>query len=272
MKLKKLCSLMLLAAIAAGTVAPTTGFAAGNSVDSNGSITYKQGDGGDPGDVTDPGEGGGIDEPDSPDVYSPLMIIGATSYVFGQDENETSEAGTTYSVQPFEVIKGTPTGKYTPHFVEFRDVRSDEASYTARKYQISAKITSPFTNGGRVLKGASITFNNLNLQAQKGTDYITGNSGTDYKLASTVQLEQGNTGESAGDSKAFLEMNTTESTGQGRFHLLFGDNTEGPGAGTTKNLDENVQLTVPGSQIIQDGEYEATITWTIADVYTPSIS
>lgn len=271
MKMKKLCSTVLLAAIAAGVAAPLTASAAAESYDSKGSITYEQKTGGDTGSVTDPEEGEDIDEPTPNPDKAPLMIIGASDLVFGQDTNDTSETLVTFDVQPFEKVQeGMDTGEYTPHFVEFRDVRSDAASVADRQYNVSAAITSPFTTtGGALLKGVSITYNDIGFQSQKnatgGAIYDTGTAVTDYNIgsgSSSVTLQQTDTG--AGASAKFLSVDTDGTKAQGRFHIVFGTNTTGPGTGTDKVLDDGVQLTVPAGQTFVDGTYTATITWTIA--------
>lgn len=280
MKMKKLCSAALLAAIAAGTLAPIAGFAAANSTTSDGSITYEQTTGGPTGPVTDPDEGEDIDEPEPNPDLSPLMMIGATDYVFGQDKNDTSTALSTYDVQPFEKIQaGAATGDYTPHFVQFRDVRSAQSYYDYRGYKVTAAITSPFTfNDGvndNILNGASITFNDIDFKSQPDTltgdpIYNTGTSGDDFTIGGTggsITLMQNDAG--AGSSAEFLEVHSDEDTGMGVFNLVFGDNQVGGDVSGVKNLDDGVQLTVPAGLTIKDGTYNATVTWTIANVPAP---
>lgn len=282
MKLRTLGAATLVAALAAGTLLPT-GVLAENSHTSDGTIRYEQTTGGDPGDVTDPEDGDDIDEPETNPNHDPLMIIGATSYDFidkeAVDEEgkplekvEIVEGLKLYDAAPFQkTVDGEAAGT-ARHFVEFRDIRATEAVRLSRNYDISAAITTPFTfttdNGNGediVLKGAEILYNDVQFLPQFGSDYETGVSGEHYTLTNSVRLSQG--GENAtepGASATFLDVHSSGTNAAGRFHLAFG--AERPAEDATH--DSGVQLEVPGGQIITEGDYSATITWTIADTPT----
>lgn len=283
MKLRTLGAATLVAALAAGTLLPTGVLAVDGTPDardSTGTIRYEQTTGGDPGDVTDPEDGDDIDEPETNPNHDPLMIIGATSYDFIDadadgnplDPVEIVEGLQTYDVVPFEkMVNGESIGK-ARHFVEFRDIRATEAVRLSRNYDISAAITSPFmmtTAAGEevVLNGAQIHYNNVQFAPQPGSTYETGVSGPDYTLSNTVTLTQGGPEGNLtepGASATFLDVHSSGTNAAGRFHLLFG--TDRPAEDATH--DDSVQLEVPAGQIITEGEYSATITWTIADTPT----
>jgi hypothetical protein len=233
-------------------VLPLAAQAQENSYDTEGVITYEQGN--KPPIVTPPGtEGPEIKEPGVNPEVSPLMIIAATPIDFGQQENTTTAQ--TYYAKDFETTAKTGNDdKLTmENFVKFRDIRATDS----REYKIYVQMTKQFTKDTSILKGAELNYSNLRLlTTSSNQDNMPALE--DRTLASTIKLTPGVDGTSAGDPQLVYENNSVEK-GFGIYDITFGE--------FGNNSKDSVKLNVPANLPILKGQYVSEMTWSITDTF-----
>lgn len=295
MKKRTLCSLALVAAIGATTLA-TPAFAdngLATQKESAGKVEFKEDTDGsnedkDPepdGNVT-PGEGEEIDPPYTPNEdKGPLMIDGVTDLEFKVQKAVTTDKLYYAEQVPVYVngTKGTANEEikgYRGNYLQFTDRRVDNRT----PYTLQASMTKQFTEpGGGVLRGAQLIYNNPSLQTEVDPlDSIHPTIVTPtFTLAdgagATTVLETKNAADGFGtytlefgysaEYAKKVNQAITDGVFPGKTPLTEAESRGVPNAADA-NLIENgsVQLFVPGGAVKKTGTdvvYSATITWNL---------
>lgn len=247
----KLTGVALLLAVGLGISVPTISKAAPGDVVGKGNIKFTQDNSTNPSNV-EPGESTGeINEPTQNTEANPLKIVSVTDLDFDTHAIVSNDANKTYDAKAFKTkFKENGNDTVMPHFIRFQDVRAEKDT---NFFTISAELTKQFTNGSRVLNGATIDYKDISLVT--GTNHVTiPNTAVAGTLEPTVSL--------ALKQKKVILTNKQEGKGYGVFELMFGDKQK------TKDKPEaynSVTLNIPGSNVLRTGEYQAEITWSITD-------
>lgn len=248
----KLVGISLIAAVALGMVVPSAVKAAPGDVTGKGKINFTQDTTTNPSNV-EPGDSSGkeITEPTQNTEANPLKIVSVTDLDFNTHAILANDSDKSYDAKAFTttyVADGTTA--VMPHFIRFQDVRSDvDTNY----YTISAEMTKQFTNGTRVLNGATIDYKNVSLVTGTNTATMPSTSvaGT---LVPTFELKL--------NQKETILTNKQVNKGFGVFELMFGDKAATKANPASYN---SVTLNVPGTNVLKTGEYQSEITWSITD-------
>lgn len=262
MKMKnsyKLAGAALLAAVGVGLTVPSVTKADPN-VTSKGKVEFTQDTGGTTSEtevIPDPSTETPITEPTVNPDKSPLKIRSVTNLDFDTHEivsNETS-GDKVYPAKAFTTTKaGTTDAVKTSHFVSFQDVRQDtDTNFHAISAKITKQFTAPATGTAaeRKLDGATIAYKN----AQLVTATNAGTQPSENTVTPTFTLNDIDT--------TTVYTNKEAGKGYGKFHLVFGD--YGELDDTKAKAYDNVELHVPGTNVVKTGQYEAEITWSIVD-------
>ena len=253
MKTKTLCSVALLAVVAAGLALPAGANAEAKSQAAKGTMTFTEDN--DPKDVVDPEDPEKpIVDPKEPIIVNPdrgsFSIDAVTELNFGTDKVKAFASNPEYfaAAIPTKNADGDIT---RGNFVQFTDVRGT----ANHKYTVSAQLTKQFeANGtaGTFLKGATIDYSNaaITSAAQWPATTVAG-----FQLAADAA------GTGAGASVPVL-TNSDASKGIGTYTIEFGQY----GDGTADTTADSVKLTVPNTNILLADTYTAEITWSIAEV------
>ncbi|MGM0125868.1 hypothetical protein IGI37_003269 [Enterococcus sp. AZ194] len=275
MKTRTLCSAALLALVSSAVLLPVGASAAPveNPVPATGtgSITYTQGN--DEPDVHIPGKDGEedkIDEPSTPEDWSPLMVIAASPLNFKEHKIGTFTQEQTYYASNFTTTRTNSKQEVTmENFVKFRDIRGVKD----HNYTVSAQLTKQFTSATDpevFLKGAAVNFANAELVTTEtngenkpdftGADdvFMTAFTVAPNAATGTVSDTQ------AGDSVTVLS--TKGEKGFGVFDIKFGDITKAGSVEGKTQSEESVSLTVPHTAQLVATTYQAEITWSIAEL------
>ncbi|MEI5994479.1 WxL domain-containing protein [Candidatus Enterococcus mansonii] len=247
----KLAGAALMAAMGVGLALPSATKAAPGDVIGKGKITFTQDDTTNPTNLP-PGESTGpeLTEPTQNTEANPLKIVSVTDLDFDSKAIVANDSDKTYDAKAFKTTTTDGTDAVMPHFIRFQDVRADvDTNY----HTVSAEMTKQFTNGTRVLDGATIDYKNVSL--------ITGTNAT-TKPDTTVEGALKPTFNLALNQKETVLSNKQEGKGYGVFELMFGDKDA-----TVANPDsyDSITLNIPGTNVLKTGEYEAEITWSITD-------
>ena len=213
-------------------------------------------EGEDGGTVTDPGGGGEIVLPGpgedgengivNPGQKTPLRISLLTAFNFGKIKmsGNTKE----YHAELPQVTLATKEKQERPNFVQVTDNRGTNAGW-----HLTAKISEQFKNEESVLTGSTITLDNgwAIPQATDLKEYMP-------SVSKPVVLTEE-------DSE--LIANGPVDKGMGTWNVLYGSMDEAEKA-TKGDARESVTLEIPGKVKKQEGNYKATVEWTLAD--TPS--
>ncbi|MGM0125941.1 hypothetical protein IGI37_003342 [Enterococcus sp. AZ194] len=292
MKKRTLCSAALLALVSTAVLAPVSAAAeavagpvAGPvNAEGTGSITYEQGNDQPP--VTPPGEDGpNIIGPEKPGTWSPLMVIGASSLDFETQKIGQFTEAQEYYAAPFTTNEELESGEVGPaitmeNFVKFRDIRGVKS----HDFTLSAQLTKQFTAYNKetktydeelVLKGAKLDYSNATLvttQANQENLPVVGSENTTLKSSFTL-APNADTGVAnpleVGNSTPVLTNRGDQ--GFGVFDIKFGELE--PAAGEeSKDAARSIKLTVPNSNKLTESTYQAVITWTISEVFTPGMN
>lgn len=247
----KLMGAVLLATVSVGLALPSVSKAAPGDNVGKGKINFTQDDSTNPTNLP-PGESSGdpITEPTQNTEANPLKIVSVTDLDFDTHAIVSNDSDKTYDAKAFKTTTTKGDEAIMPHFVRFQDIRSDaDTNY----YTISAELTKQFSNGKRVLEGATIDYKNVSLVT--GTNEKTKPDVTvEGTLAPTFNL--------ALDNKETILTNEQEGKGFGVFELMFGDK-----AATTADPEayNSVTLNIPGDNLLKTGDYQAEVTWSITD-------
>lgn len=238
----KLAGAALLAAVGLGLAVPSATKAA-PEVTGKGKITFTQDLTTNPSNVL-PGESSGdeLTEPTQNPDPLPLKIVSVTDIDFDSHNIVVNDSDKTYEALPFSDATSGQTGA---HFVRYQDVRADTAT---NFHTISAEMTKQFTNGTFTLDGASLTYKNASLVS--GTNKATLPSAAAITPTFDLALNTAQT----------VVTNKEAGKGFGVFEIMFDTNANAQ-AGTY----DGVTLNVPGTALLKTGEYQAEITWSIAD-------
>jgi hypothetical protein len=255
MKAKTLCSIALLTVLGFNLAAPTA-HADAKSQAAKGTLTFTEDN--DPKEIVDPEDPeNSLVDPEAPIIVNPdrgsFSIDAVTELNFGTDKIKAFAADPEYYAQA--ITGKTAAGDVTRgNFVQFTDVRGT----ANHKYKVSAQLTKQFeakANAGTFLKGAKIDYSNAVIssadpEAQWPVTTVAG-----------FQLTPNAEGTGAGDSVVVID-NKDAKKGIGTYTIEFGQY----GDGTADTSADSVKLTVPNSNLLLADEYEAEITWTIAEV------
>ena len=248
---QKVASAALLAVIGLGLALPTVTKAAPGDTTGKGKINFTQDNSTNPSNV-EPGESTGqeITEPTQNTEANALKIVSVTDMDFDTHAIVANDSDKSYDATAFETTYEDGTKAVMPHFVRFQDVRADgDTNY----YTVSAELTKQFTNGARVLDGATIAYKNVSL--------VTGtNMATLPDTTAAGTLEQAFS--LALNQKETVLTNKQEGKGYGVFELMFGDKDATKADPTSYDA---VTLNIPGTNVLKTGDYQAEITWSIAD-------
>ncbi|MEI5992309.1 hypothetical protein A5881_003865 [Enterococcus termitis] len=248
----KLSGAALLTVIGLGLALPSATKADGGDAkvhSSTGTIKFKQ-DGSGSDIVTPPGtDGPEIAGPKSNPDNGPLKVIAIAPLDFGTNEVTTPTAnGWEYYASTFKTTEKADTTKSVemPNFVTFKDERADDKP---NKYKVSAKATTFKNTGGKELKAATLTYDNISLTTTGDKGQINPTAAAKTQVVAT----DGTT------PTEFVNQNADDK-GFGRFDLMFGSIAD-------KTADKSVKLSIPAAnnKLSTASEYTSTITWTIAD-------
>lgn len=254
MKLSKLSTGALLAALTVGGLFPAAAQAAPTQLDSTGSVTVVEGGDEEIPHVVDPEKPGQalpeVDPsspqvPENPDLGA-LMIEAVTNLDFGTIK--TSANTVQANAKPITLTDKTTRGP----LVQWRDIRAG-GTYG---YSITAQLTQQFTSGTNKLTASTIDFSNGMMAAEANNTNL--KPGT---FAGTFQLT-----EVANDAKTVVTASKTLQEGKGRYVMEFGQSPEYTGTGGNKGTaDKSVQLKVPANTAsnMTIGAYTAKVTWKI---------
>lgn len=247
---QKLCAAAMVATFGAAVLAPSIVLAA-PEWSAEGTITFTE-------DTTEPPvTPPGITEPEitEPEVNpdnSPLRIVSVTPLNFASQQIAGNDSNKVYPATVFSAPKADEDGEPTeemvdmPHFVRFLDRRADGEE---NHYTISAKITNQFTNtenADKELAGATIAYSNVTLVT--GTNNATKPSSAVIKPSFELSVD---------DAATIVTQNEADK-GYGVFEIMFGNLANNTAA-------KSVNLKVPGTNVIQAGEYVGEVTWFISD-------
>ncbi|MBL1230303.1 WxL domain-containing protein [Enterococcus sp. BWB1-3] len=244
----KLVGAALLAAVGAGLAIPSATKADFDGTDASGKGTVEF--------TTDtstnptnlpPGESTGdpLTAPSQNPNPGTLKVVSVTDIDFDSHAIVANDSEKTYDALPF-----TDGNQTTAHFVRFQDVRSDVAS---NYYTVKAALTSQFTNTAMssTLDGATLTYKNISL--------VTGTNAATLPTDAVQEVTSLEFADDGSKAQVFVESNE-DGKGFGVFEIMF-DTTANAQADTY----DGVTLTVPGDNVLKAGQYQAEITWTIAD-------
>lgn len=273
----------LLASIVLGTSAVTVANADDANYDSYGQITFISDDAAtlpqnpydpNPDNPVKPVNPDGTDP--NPGTPGPLSIDFASAFDFGTQKIAYDGKAHTYNAAAQEFQKpengddffapgengqaGGPTGQAlynkSPLYVQVTDKRGDEN----RGWNLTAEV-STFENSGNTLEGAQINITNVNALTFAGTD-----AGIAPGADAAITL--------APDAGAAHVMGATTdadapNNGFGTWLAVFGNGdslqVEKDANGDDRVTDTDVQLAVPQDTVTDDGQYQATVTWTLND-------
>jgi len=244
----KLCGAALLAVAGVALVVPNTTKAADDdSKTGTGHIGFTSTV---DTDITDPGSSDGtkIYPSDTEDPGEFGMIV-VTPLEFGNHSVVGAETDKSYDVTKYTVATDGDD-KEMQHFVSYQDYRAQED----HSYTLSANISSGFASTeGNYLKGAKLTYSNLWLANKNLT--VTDNPTPEASVA----LDSADTAAGVGASKVFVNNTATTGVGYGRYTLNFG-------SADAANIESSIVLDVTNSGNIAKGDYNAVITWTLAEI------
>lgn len=209
-----------------GTGQPTIPDPTGDSTDSNPDITSNS-----TLPVTDPGNFG---------------VVAVTPLEFGSHDTVTGIAADgNYSVEAYQANGGaaaSAAGGYdTANFVQFQDYRGGGSN----NYRLQASMTEDFTSGsGTVLTDARLNYSNITIKNQN------------YSIVGLEPTPLGSQTVNSGNTPAnFIENVGGTNRGFGAYAIVF----------DAVNHTNGVTLHIPSTTTISDGDYNATITWTLLD-------
>jgi hypothetical protein len=256
MKAKTLCSIALLAVVGINLAAPTA-HADAKSQATKGTLTFTEDN--DPKDIVDPEDPSKpLVDPEAPIIVNPdrgsFSIDAVTELNFGTDTIKAFAANPEYYAAA--VTGTTSTGSVTRgNFVQFTDVRGT----ANHKYKVSAQLTKQFeakANTGTFLKGAKIDYSNAVISSADPAAQWPATTVAGFQLAPNAE------GTGAGASVVVVN-NEEAKKGIGTYTIEFGQYGDGT---TTNTSADSVKLTVPNTNLLLADEYQAEITWTIAEV------
>lgn len=199
-------------------------------------------------DPTNPDPANPVDEDDSdydpndPDLTEnpnkgttgPLRIDYASNFYFGT--NEISNQNQTYYAAPEKRIINDISDE-RPNYVQVTDNRG-----TLAGWNLSVTQEAQLANGDHDLNGAQITLNGFLIASYSDSDDPTAPN-------AAVKLELGEASPSL--------MTADTGAGAGSFYLNF--------VGEDDDAATGVQLYVPGASVKKIGNYDTTLTWTLAN-------
>lgn len=266
MKFKKLCSVAVVTAIAAGALAPVAANADVKTLGGTGKVTYEEDTTSNKPEDPELEDGKDIDPDDkkNPDIEinkdgGPITIDVVSNLTFANQKVGVSPEATKVMANPVTLNLTDGSTITRGNYVQWTDKRAGND----HKYQIKAAMTKQFTNGSNKLENATISYSNGLLNS------VMAEANWPKTRPLAFVLDQG------GEGKMVLDNNTAESTGArglGTFTTEFGTSTaevknklDEPSTGLA---DSSVELTIPAGQNIVTGTYTADITWSIE--YTPA--
>lgn len=248
----KLCGAALLTVVGVGLALPSATKADGGDAkvhSSTGKIKFTQEGTGT--DIPTPPETDGpeITQPPVNPDNGPLKVITIAPLDFGTNEVTTPTSnGWEYYAKTFKAAEKDNASNIIemPNFVTFKDERADDLP---NKYTVTAKATTFKNTGGKELKAATITYNNIRLTTTGDQGQINATAAPSTQTLATD-----------GTTPSTFVTQNADDKGFGRFDLVFGKIADG-------NADKSVKLSIPAAnnKLSTTSEYTSTITWTIAD-------
>lgn len=240
----KLCGAALVAVVGVAVAGPGASItkAVSDSTDGPGKIVFTDED------YTTNTDGGKIPDttetdPTLPSKNGEFVIRSVSPLDFGTAEATVGKTVVAFAA-PHQSTGNAAAS--SANFVRFKDNRKNDDN----SYQVSAKLTTQFTNGtGKELTGATIEYTNLRLLDAAENGAL---KPADSGLEASVNLEY--------DKAAPVYTNSDKTKGRGDYFVAFGElgNAVAP-------ADGSVKLTIPSDTALYNGEYNAAITWTISD-------
>ncbi|WP_060461434.1 WxL domain-containing protein [Leuconostoc mesenteroides] len=237
---KKILGLAGLASLGLATTAPLAVVHAetASEIKSKATITFKENTEGE-NSVLNPNNP--INEDGSKNIITPddsteatgttLRIDYASSFNF-DNGNESNKIST--STQKYKATLPTYSGQESPNFVQVTDARSGDA----KGWKLSVQQMGQFKNGDSELKGATITINDGTYASGNESGFDNSTNPETSTNPVTISLHEGT-------------PLMTAKAGQGR--------------GTSLYTMKNVELSVPGSTVKEEGTYTTTLKWTLSD-------
>lgn len=234
--MKKLAFVTLFATIAlAAASLPVTSLAADSSGSSNGTVSFKAGNGGNtPQDPTDPGkENPGKPAGEVPGTTGPLAIDFVSNFDFGSQDISSQDEDYYAAPQKFTLGDGSSVDR--PNYIQITDERG-----TFEGWNLKVKQNGQFKAGTRELDGAKLSFNNADAVSTMDNTYAP-------QAKATFDLTP--------DATDVLPLEAGKNQGMGTWVYRFGQNED--------NQAKSVKLNVPGKTPKLAQAYTTTLTWSL---------